>query len=280
MARKRLLWRLFFSHLLILGIALATAMGYAGRELGKFYRRRMVETLTTRARLLRRGLGDAAWAGNSARIDELCKQMGRDSATRFTAILPGGRVLGDSEKNPADMDEHADRPEVLAALRGEVGSSVRRSDTLQQEMMYVALPVEEEGRIVGVVRASLPLLGLETALSGLYREIALGGAAVALLAAGASFALAKRITRPLEELNQGLKRFGRGELGHKLLLPNSEELGALAESANAMAADLNARLEAVVRQRNERQAVFDSMGEGLLAVDCDERILYLNRAAE
>src|SRR5208337_3488062 len=114
--------------------------------------------------------------------------------TRLTVILPSGKVVGDSSKNPARMDNHADRPEIQQAFQGKIGISTRHSYTEETPMMYVATPVLDQGRVMGVVRASLPVVFIDRALSGMYFKIALGGMGAALLAALLSLVMARRLS--------------------------------------------------------------------------------------
>jgi two-component system phosphate regulon sensor histidine kinase PhoR len=76
-------------------------------------------------------------------MDQLCKKVGGQATTRITVILPSGKVIGDSEKDPEEMDNHVDRPEVIQALRGQVGMSRRYSRTLERDMMYVGIPLKK-----------------------------------------------------------------------------------------------------------------------------------------
>jgi len=80
---------------------------------------------------------------------------------RITVLTTDGTVIGDSENDPSVMDNHSDRPEVITALSEETGSSIRFSYTLQQKMMYVAIPLESGGQLIGVLRSSLPLTSID-----------------------------------------------------------------------------------------------------------------------
>ena len=89
-------------------------------------------------------------------LDAFIKDLGKHIETRLTVIDPSGVVVADSEKNPLDMEKHNLRAEIIPALQGEVtGQSVRFSSTVQQEMLYVAVPIQQQGRTIGVLRASL-----------------------------------------------------------------------------------------------------------------------------
>ena len=144
--------------------------------------------------------------------------------------------------------------------------------------MYVAVPLKEQGRIVAVVRASLPMTSIAQALQGPLLKTALGGLVIVLLLAALSLFISQRISRPLEDLKRGALRFAGGDLSRRLPVPGSDELGSLAEALNHMAEQLEDRINALIRQGQMQEAVLSSMVEGVLAVDADQRLITLNRA--
>ncbi|RLB08057.1 MAG: PAS domain-containing sensor histidine kinase [Deltaproteobacteria bacterium] len=279
MRRKRLLWKLYPAYLAIILLSIATVGIYASTTLKKVYLHKTAKDLEARARLIEKEVAGSFTNENRALLDLLCKTLGRSASTRITLILPSGEVLGDSEEDPRRMDNHAHRPEVKKALAGQIGVSTRYSHTLRKEMMYVAIPVIKEGKIIGVVRTSIPVTEIDTALSIIYREIALGGVLMIILAAAVSLYISRRISQPLEEMKRGAKRFAEGDFTHRLLVPDSEELGGLAEALNQMAQQLDEKIRVTTEQRNELEAILSGMREGVLAIDTEERILMLNHAA-
>jgi two-component system phosphate regulon sensor histidine kinase PhoR len=274
-AIRRLLWQLFPSYLAITLVALLGVALYASISFKRVYVQETRQDLEARARLIVGRIRDRPERTDS----DACRALARDSGTRITVILPSGRVIGDSEEDSTMMDNHADRPEVMEAIVGKTGSSVRFSHTLQTNMMYVAVAIEEPGKTVAVVRTAMPLKSINEALGGIYWQVALGALVVAVLAAAVSLAVSRRISRPLREMRRGAERFARGDFEHKLVLPGSEEMAALAESMNRMAVQLDDRIRMITEQRNEREAILTSMVEGVLAVDVDERLISLNEAA-
>jgi two-component system phosphate regulon sensor histidine kinase PhoR len=279
MAGRRLLWQLYPSYLIITLIALLAVSWYTSGILRSFYAEQTAVVLEARARLIESRLNGLWSVSNSATVDALCKQLGEAAATRITAILPNGQVLGDSQDNFDRMDNHAGRPEVARAFEGRVGVSTRFSNTLQQEMMYVAVPVVKQGAVVGIVRTAISVTTMARTLSGISLRLAGVGLFIALMAAVLSLLVSRRISRPLEEMTRGAQRFARGELGWQLTVTGSTEITALGEALNEMATELDGRIQAMARQSNELEAVLSSMSEGVLAVDNDERILRINRAA-
>jgi two-component system phosphate regulon sensor histidine kinase PhoR len=279
MRGRRLLWQLFFSYLLVLFLPLASLSWYFSHSLRQFYIDQTTADLEARARLVENQTAGHLSPASAPYLQTLCDNLGQKSATRITIILPSGVVLGDSMENPARMENHADRPEIAAALEGKVGTATRFSYTLQKNMMYVAVPAEEGGRIGGVVRAAVSVNAIDRALTEVYPSFVLGGMAAVLLAAALSLFISRRISRPIEEIRRGAERFARGELGNRLAVKGSREILGLAGAMNQMAAQLDDRIRAVLQQRNEQEAVLASMVEGVLAVDTEERVIRINGAA-
>lgn len=280
MRRRRMIWKIFPSFLLVTILTIAGVMLYVDHEFRRFYSARTIEALTARARLFEGCLEHGDAGSDRSRIDALCKELGARTATRITVIRPDGVVVGDTDHDPATMDNHSDRPEVREALRGEVGSQLRRSDTLDQNMMYVAVPLRSKGSDVAVIRTAISLGSFESTLRVIHSRVVLGGVLALTVAGVLCWLVARRITRPLEELRRGVAQFGRGGLDQRLRVPDSDEIGAVAQAMNEMAASLDARLKTIGEQRHEMEAVFDAMAEGVLVVDLDERVLHLNRSAE
>ena len=275
----RLLWQLYPSYLLITLITLLTVALYGSGALKDLYNRRTEADLQSRAWLLENDVAEHLASGRMDDVDALCKRLGRRSSTRITVILPDGKVVGDSEGIPAEMDPHGDREEIAAALDGRVASSMRPSPTLKQDMMYVAVPIERDGRVVAVLRTSIPVTTIDDALRAIRVRIAVAGLVVALLAAGISLLISRRISRPLEQLKLGAQRFTEGDLAHRLHVGDTEEIAALAETMNHMAAQLDRRIRAAFRERNQREAMLSSMVEGVVAVDSRRRVIRMNQAA-
>ena len=213
-------------------------------------------------------------------VDTVCKEAGYLISTRFTIILPDGRVIGDSYEDPSKMDNHALRPEIQAAYNGLVGVNTRFSKTLNTKYMYVALPVIKNGNVKAVIRTSMPTSVIDKTLNLIYFKIFLSGIVVAIISAFFSFAISSRINRPINEMKHGAARFAKGELDFRLNVPSSEEMEALADAMNNMAAQLNERIKTITSQRNELEAVLSSMVEAVVAVDSDECIIECNQAAE
>ena len=277
--RKRLIWQIFPSFLLITLLSLLAVSWYASSSMRHFFIDQTAVDLNVRAVLLEKQIIAHLLPLDPPAVDAVCKAMGRQSATRYTVIMPSGEVVGDSRETPRLMDNHAKRPEIVRALAGETGNSIRYSNTLLQSMMYVARPIRKNGNIAAVIRASIPTTSIDRELKLIRLKIALGGLLIALVAAGISLLISRRITRPIVAMKKSAGYFAGGDFSRRLAAPDSEEMAGLAAALNQMASQLDSRIKTIINQRNELETVLSSMREGVVAVDNKERIISMNQAA-
>ena len=290
MKRRRLLWKLFPVHLLITVIALIALTVFASNSLHKFFVAESLADLESRALLVENEVRDLLAENKLDQLNDFCKRLGQKASTRITVILDSGKVVADSLQEPAKMENHADRAEVISALRGRTGSSIRFSPTMQEKMMYVAVPLVQEGSsaaetiIYGVLRVSIPITAFDQALKEVHGKIALGGLVIALITAIITLMVSRRFSRPLEAIKRSAERFGRGDFSHQLTVNDdalsiSLEVGSLVDTMNGMAQQLNERITTAERQHQQLDAVFASMIESVIAVDPSEKVISLNQAA-
>jgi len=277
--RKRLIWQLYPSYLLITLISLSAVTWYASDSLMHFFLNNTAEDLKARARLLEKQITENIDPLNTERIDLLCKQIGSDTGTRFTVVLPGGQVVGDSESNPQDMDNHLDRPEIKKALKQGYGRSTRHSLTVNKNMMHIAITGKKGPHVFLIVRASIPVDAIDAALRDVQIKIAFGGLIIAFLAAAISLIVSRRITRPIEQLKRRSESIALGEFSAEPSVAGSEEIEALSSAMDQMSLQLNDRISTIMEHRNEMEAVLSSMVEGVIAIDLNERVLGMNEAA-
>jgi two-component system phosphate regulon sensor histidine kinase PhoR len=279
MHRRRLFWQIFPAQLFVTLAVLLAVTGLATAIIRDVYEKHIAVELQTRIGLIESGIRAALVAGDEAAVDRLAKSIGRQSRMRITVLAPDGRVLGDTAAEPARMENHAGRPEVIEALREDVGRSLRYSRTVDEDFLYVAVLIRrEDHEPLAILRASLPLDAAGSQLSLVREHLPLAAALIAMSAL-LSLWISRRLARPLEQMRHVAERFAQGDLDTRLPVTRTEEIAGLAEAMKHMALQLNQRIRAEARRRNEQQAVLSSMVEGVLAIDAGERILNLNEAA-
>ncbi len=277
--RFPLFWKLYPPFLLIVLIPLLAVSWYADISMRRFFMDQMATNLGARANLLKDQLTAYLLAEDWKNIDLLCKAAGKASDTRITVMQPSGKVQGDSEADPDAMMNHSDRPEFVKAMSGDTGIFTRYSDTLREPMMYLAVPLPDGEKHIGVLRVSVSVSAIDRKLERIQRHISLGGIVIALLATGASLLFSRRVSRPLEIIREGADYFAKGQLSYRFPVFASKETELLARTMNDMAASLDERMQTIIGQKNELEAVLSSMIEGVMAIDLNETIISVNHTA-
>ena len=274
MKNAHLFWRLFPTYWALTVAAILAVAIYAFHSTSALYFRTLEDDLSGRARLL------APQLSGTANPDALCKRLGRSVGTRFTVIRPDGTVVGDTNENPTQMENHARRPEVLQAMRGKTGTARRYSETLRTRMDYVAVPIlGNDGKIAFIVRAALPMTAINAELRRTTRRVVGASLLAGLLSLLVCIVVVRHITTPLHGMARAARRFASGDFAHRVPPQKVAEFDELATALNQMADRLGKTLSSLSQQRNEQQAVLSSMDEGVIAIDQGERVIHMNRVA-
>jgi two-component system phosphate regulon sensor histidine kinase PhoR len=275
---RKLVWKIWLPYLLCLVGSFALMAVYVNVQLQRHLEESQRESMLQAATLASSQL--ARHWGATADLQRISQELSRQiHELRITVVAADGLVLADTQKDPLQMENHADRPEIQQALAGDSGWSSHNSMTLRQPMMYVAVPLTIEGKKVGVVRIASPLRDLYQSLVLLRNGLFTAGLLIILLATLVSFWLARDVARPLLEMREVAARFAKGDFSVFMEKPETMELANLSESMNSMAAELDSRIQTVSRQRNQLEAVLAGMGEGVIALSAGGEILTLNRGA-
>ncbi len=279
--RRRLLWQLYPSYLLLVLIAVAGATWYASRSLKEFFLERISVDLQERARLISPQVKPLLDPLDEKGVQRLCSSIGAGAATRITVVLASGRVVGDTNEDPRRMENHADRPEFRAALTDGLGRSMRYSRTLDKDLMYVGVgvPIAVNGPTAAVVRTAIPVDGVDRAVANVQRRIAFAGLFFAVAAGFVGLVTSSWITRPLEHIRKYAEKLSGGDFQAGFSTEGCAEIQDVADSMKKMAVELRKRIDTITGQRNRTDAILSTMAEGVIAVDTEERVILLNQAA-
>jgi len=213
-------------------------------------------------------------------FDRLAKQLGSQSSTRITIIAPDGTVLGDSQADPATMDNHLSRPEVQEALRSGQGKAERRSSTLGGSFTYVATRVTSGDAVAGVVRVARPTASVDASVGDITRSVLIAIVAAGVAAAVLAILISGSILRPLRRVAETARAVAAGDLRQRVSPRPSGEVGELADAFNQMAQSIEKLVAAASQERNRLIAALNSSIDAVLAVDAEGRITFANAAAE
>jgi two-component system phosphate regulon sensor histidine kinase PhoR len=215
-------------------------------------------------------------AGDVYALENFIKKTGQGINTRLTVIEKSGQVLADSEDDPQKMENHRFRPEIIQALNGKVGRAIRLSPTTKKEMLYLALPLEKNGQITGVLRASLFLKNINILLAAINLRI-LG---MALILVIFSFLLAlifsRHLSRPVSELVAAAKKIAAGDFDFRIFLKRNDELKELSDNFNQMTAQLKSLFTEVSLKKEELKSIISALMEGLIVVDSQDKVVLAN----
>lgn len=215
-------------------------------------------------------------------LQALLRQWNLNHKLRITLLSPDADVWADTHFDPSVLENHADRPELIEARLNEMGSSVRFSSTEQQQNIYFALSLQQNGRFQGYVRLAQSMSEVDQAVVGFQKKILLGWLLLTLITSYFILRLSRTISRPLEHFRTSLQRYAYEETG--IFHPDEQpdfprEIEQLAQVMDVMATRLDERTSSLANQRHEEEVILASMNEAVLAVDDQNRIIRINNSA-
>lgn len=272
--------RLTLVFVLLIGLSVGVLGLFVSHLIEQSYVDWLSERLTKETRLL---ADTVEWREDVATMDRLAETYSASLDVRITFIAADGTVVGDSESDPKTMENHADRPEVRRALDAsvDVGESVRYSATVEEKLMYIALPVVRDGETVGVVRAAMSLEAINNSIRSIWMSLVVGLLLLLLAAAFVSSSLARGITRPIEDMTRFARGITRGDFGRDpVRVKSRDELGQLARALQHMSISLERQLDAIRESEQRLKSVIETMPSGLLLIDPEGTIVLVNPAIE
>ncbi len=213
--------------------------------------------------------------------DALADELGAGSNARVTFISKAGKVLGDSgvplARLPA-VENHKNREEVAPALQGKVGHGSRLSATVNKRMIYIALPLREQGRIVGVARVAVPLTQVDKSMAVLRNVLAVAVVLALALAVLLSSAAAHLASRTVRRLTETARALAKGDLSIRSRVDGIDEYAELGRALDTLASNLSASLRELRTERDRLSGILSGMQEGVLFLDHQRRVALLNPA--
>lgn len=267
--------KLFLASLALIGVSVLVADLWLGRETDAYVTEQVRADLVVRARAAAR---EAEHCSDFVACDAIADAEGKTLEARVTFIRKDGTVLGDSEV-AADalhgLENHALRPEVADALAGNVGTNARLSATINQRLLYVAIPSTGD---VAVVRVARPLSAVDEATRHVRGIIwTASGLALAIAAALSAF-VARRVSNAVGDVTSAARRMTRGDLAVRTLVRGNDELSELGRALDTLATSLSETLESLKEERDLQLRIVEGMHEGILVLDENDRVVMMNTA--
>lgn len=245
-----------------------------------FYLEQLESNLKNNIYLLKSSENIVTNINNSEDLDNMVKEIGSNIETRITIIDEDGKVLADSRHEPNLMDNHIGRPEVQQVINGKnYGNSTRRSDTLNQDMYYIAANFSVNGNEM-VIRLAKSLAKINTIIRvDIYRYLFF---LIILLIVSNIIVwyFSKSIIKPLKKIKNMAKEIVDGKR-RKIdnIKYSNNELGKLVQEYNRLGIELDKKINNLVEEKNKLSAILNSMNEGVIATDANKNILMMNPRA-
>ena len=282
MTFHRIRWRIAALYAVLILLLMGAVYILLADYVHDTYLAELETRMVSEARLL----ADALRAEIAASVsgDELDTQVARYETlldARVTVVTAAGLVLSDSDRDSATLGSHLTRPEIQQALARGTGSSTRFSDTLQQNLLYVAAAVyDDQGSIVGVLRLARPVSQVEAEVHTLRGRLTLVTVIATLLALLLAFWIAERTAKPVRVLNGVVQRLAGGDLQARLIPTTHDEIGTLTTSFNEMGDRLQGMVAELDAERQRLSSVLEHMADGVLIVEGNGTVRLINPAAE
>lgn len=276
--RRSLFLKLFLAFFLTVALLSASIMFFSLRSIRANYLDTLAKSLENLGTSLKPLVASYLDESKFDELNEWAKDLGKNINTRITVINKEGVVLADSDEDPAVMVNHKFRPEIVEAYAGKVGRSLRFSNTVKADMLYIGIPLELGTRETAVLRVSLYVKDINTLLSELVRimwRIVLG---ITVLALCGAFLFSRHISRPVKVMSRASRKVAAGEFGTRIYVNNRDELGELSRSFNFMTARIESLFSELSRQKEELESIISSIDECILALDKEDRVLFSNQS--
>jgi len=264
--------RIFFKLLAVFLIVIAATAGILDVMLGSAWEGSLRSEIERNLRQKTLMFAHRVETDRAHSLTEIAAQEGQAAGARATIIDASGKVLADSETDPADAENDATRKEFVAALAGKTVSAERLSTTLGVPFLYVAAPVSG-----GAVRLAYPLSDIE-AVQAQVRHRMLWGAALAFFIALIVAALASIWTsRRLERIVDVAARIERGDLRARLHDHAADEIGRVAAAIDKTAGQVERSFAAVRSSQRQLETLLNSMQDAVIAVSSDGLVQWANQ---
>lgn len=213
-------------------------------------------------------------------INKYVRKIKISGEIRITIINSDGTVLADTDEDISFMENHKDRPEVRKAMAGINSIEKRYSDTIKANYLYYALSVNSNAENKVIARLSIPLKDIELIKTKYLSNLLIAFAFGLIIALIIGYNTSKRITKPISQITKISEEISKGNFDVKLKIKGNDEITELAGTINYMSEQLQYYIKGLNSRKNEMEAILSSVINGIIAIDNNQRILFINKYAK
>ena len=279
--RRNLFAKLALAFVALLASVLIVVNYFADRALRRDYERTGFEQLEAIARIAQADppqftSSTLSEAKENASLQTWVKEVAASGA-RVTVVTAEGLVLADSQSDPATMENHAGRPEIVQAMAEGSGRSIRYSATIRRDLLYYAVRQESGGKPY-ILRFALPVETVGRVLWPFRGKLLLTSLVVLVIAGAIVILVSRNFSSRIERLTQFSQRVAEGDFRSQESDGTGDALDRLSHSLNQTAKQLDGTIRTLTEERNLSSAILGSMVEGVLVVNGAERVVFANHS--
>jgi two-component system phosphate regulon sensor histidine kinase PhoR len=266
--KRNLFYKIFFSYLVIICISFFL--------LDIFMRDEVKEVLTSKIETELFSYAGLIDLSSSGETSEHLKKIAKISNSRVTLIDARGKVFADSEKDIAKLENHLNRPEVQEARLKGSGKSVRFSNSLGIDMLYVAVAIKNGTEITGYIRLARPLLDVQNVIEKVYQSILMSIFIVAIISLLIALYFSYRLSEPIKTMEKFTEKLRQGEPVGTIILDTADETRKLADNINYLVDELQSQIRLANEEKSKLMTAFTSMNEGVLIINAQNIIEFVS----
>lgn len=236
--------------------------------------------LVSETYILSKMLSEDIQLDNIGHIKTVLREVSDRLDIRITVVDKYGKVIGETSYDPSHMENHLQRPEIQAALHGGLGKAIRFSSTMNIDFLYIAQPIYKDENIIGIVRLSTPLKEIDGIMRSINSNLIIALIPGLLLSLLLVYIITISISRPIKEIKNAAVDITKGKLDSSINIIRNDEIGELAKAIDFMAASLRDKINSIKDKNTKMEAILSSVVNGIIAVDSNENILFINPIAQ
>lgn len=213
---------------------------------------------------------------NSEEDHQLLESFINDSSERLTLLDPEGKILFDTS-NPSLKGTRYSRPEIQTVLNGSrQGSSLRVSDTLHKELLYVAMPLKQKDQLVGVLRIAEATSNFLPRTDSFRRWIFGIFLFVFFFMFCVIYYLVRQKNQPIRTILPVLKKMVANPQRTEVIMQTSDQWEELYQTINALSEQTSETYRAYTTTEEQFFTLLNELMIGIFLIDYEERLLLLN----
>ena len=258
---KRIFGGAFIVSLVAIISAVAMVLGVAYTKEQQLFKRQLEQ----QAMLLAATMENTSPDDDVESLRKLSHDIHGTFENRITYIGQDGTVLFDNEADPATMENHLGREEVVAAKQSGTGTAIRESYTMSEMTVYCA-------RVIGygcIVRVAGTMDTVAARIAGMWWEVLLVVITAAMVSLGVAAIVARVVVKPINSID--LKNPDIGE--------SYSEIAPLLHRISEQNHEIDQQIAELTRSRKEFSLITENMSEGFIIIDSRTEVLSYNTAA-